>query len=286
MRSRGYILIAFVTVSTRVLSGQSFTYMHSFGNFESASDFAVSPQGFIYVSDTGTDEVSKYSAEGELLKTIGGYGWSEDQFDDPVDINVSTLSLFICDYNNDAVKQFDKDLNYIFTLNTGNATNEKKRFAYPISCAASSMGDLFVLDGDNYRIIKYDFFGNYQFDFAGFDQGIFSLNDPYSMTVSGNSYVIAADREFLLIYDTFGHGIKRIELPETITNINGSGEMTLLTGENSIYRLLTSNNNFRLELIDWKTHEEIIPVSAFVYSGSLFVLSETEVSVFKKAEEK
>jgi len=65
------------------------------GKFKNASSFTYSSAGFIYVTDSGTDEVYKLDTLGNLLKSAGGYGWDPGLFDVPTGIYANPLSVYV-----------------------------------------------------------------------------------------------------------------------------------------------------------------------------------------------
>ena len=166
---------------------QGFIYSSSIGKFKDASSFCITSAGFIYVTDSGTNEVYKLDTLGNVLKYAGGYGWDDGMFDNPSDVYANPLSVYVCDKNNHRVERFDKDLNYIWQLNTRNSDTTGQRFGYPLGCAVSRQGDLYILDSENKRIVKFDLFGNFALNFGGYDAGIYSLVNPKKIAVSDNT---------------------------------------------------------------------------------------------------
>src|SRR3990172_10415869 len=171
-------LFVYLLLFSFEILAQNFVLDYSFGNFSSAAAFSISSSGFIFIADDGDDSLIKLDTLGNVIKEIGGYGWSESAFDTPSDIIANSLNVYVCDKQNHRVQAFDKDLNFISELYTRERDNPEERFGYPLSCALSSMGDLYVLDSENIRVLKFDLFGNYIQNFGGFDGGIFSLKNP------------------------------------------------------------------------------------------------------------
>ena len=56
--------------------------------------------------------------------------------------------------------------------------------AYPVSCATSNQGDLYFIDSENKRIMKFDIFGNFILNFGGFDAGKYQLSNPKQLAIS------------------------------------------------------------------------------------------------------
>ena len=143
------------------VNGQSFEFENAFGKFKGASSFFINPAGIIYVTDKTTDEIYMLDTLGHQVHSIGGYGWRESAFDNPVDVYADALKVFITDKNNHRIQRFDKNLNYNFQIATRESSIEVEQFGYPLSAVMSNQGDIFILDSENQRIVKFDIFGNF-----------------------------------------------------------------------------------------------------------------------------
>jgi len=93
------IFLLFIVISSVSLA-QNFELTESIGKFNRASSFYITAAGFIYVTDTDLDEVFKIDTLGNLIKSFGGYGWSDNSFDDPKDIFADPLTIYVADKNN------------------------------------------------------------------------------------------------------------------------------------------------------------------------------------------
>jgi len=228
-------LIVIFFLINGILFAQDYQLVNQFGSFSEATSFALSPQGYFYVADNGSDEIYKIDSLGNQVKAFGGYGWENGQFDYPIDVSSNALSIFVTDKNNHSVQQFDKDLNFISRLYTRDGEDNDAAFGYPLSADISSMGDLFVLDSENKRILKFDLFGKFILQFGGFDAGEFSIKSPKKLIVTGNNNIMVLDGKSLIIFDLFGNGIAKTPLPENFSSIDKYYTTITLTSDSSIY---------------------------------------------------
>jgi sugar lactone lactonase YvrE len=84
--------------------------------FFAPNDVIVAPNGAIFVScghGAGPDKVYKFSPDGKLIKSWGGYGTGDGQFDQPHSLAFDSKGLlYIADRNNNRIQVFDQDGNY------------------------------------------------------------------------------------------------------------------------------------------------------------------------------
>ena len=275
----------FLTLITFLLSieiySQNFIYSNSFGKFKSATSFTITSAGFFYVTDAGTDEVYKLDTLGNLLKNTGGFGWDEGLFDNPSDVYANPLSVYVCDKNNHRVERFDKDLNYIWQLYTRNSDTTAQRFGYPLGCAVSSQGDLYILDSENKRIVKFDIFGNFNTNFGGYDAGSFSLNDPTKLAVSNNNYIYVADDNRIVIFDQFGNGVSIIKMNDKISGLRIIFNNLTVNSDSTIYHANLNSPEMSLSKLNLPASDITFPIiESLIFNNKLFVLTKTNIEVF------
>jgi len=235
------------------------------------------------VADDGDDSLIKLDTLGNVIKEIGGYGWGESAFDTPVDVFANTLNILVCDKQNHRVQAFDKDLNFISELYTRDSENSEERFGYPLSCTLSSMGDLYVLDSENIRVLKFDLFGNYIQNFGGFDGGIFALKNPKKLAVSSDNSISVLDDSNLVIYDQFGNGKNSIKLGNAFTGLKISTNSIILNNEHEIYISIFGSDSKALNRINLiGMNEGINILSCIIFNSKLYVLTPNEIFVFNK----
>lgn len=268
-----------------LITGQNFVLDYTIGSFISASAFSINSTGHIFITDDGDDSLIKLDTLGNVLKEIGGYGWSESAFDNPSDVFATTLNVLVCDKRNHRVQNFDKDLNFISGLYTRESKISEERFGYPLSCVLSTMGDLYVLDSENKRILKFDLFGNFIQNFGGFDAGIYSLKIPKMLAVDAENSIYVLDDSLLLVYDQFGNGKRRVQLNNSFSNIKNSSGFSIYNNEKEIYIGTFQNDNFvssKINLIDNK--EELKIISSTIFNKKLYILTPKEIYIFKIIE--
>ena len=271
----------FFIIMNGIISAQSFVYNSSIGKFKDATSFYITSSGFIYVTDGSTDEIYKLDTLGNVLKYAGGYGWDTGLFDYPSDVFANPLSVYVSDKNNHRIERFDKDLNYVSQLYTRDSDTSGERFGYPLSCAVSQQGDLYILDSENKRIVKFDLFGNFVLNFGGYDAGKYALSDPQKLAISQNNDIYVVDDKRIVIFDQYGNGLAILNSDEKIKGINIIfNNLTVNTDSKILFANLTSPelilNTLSLTGIDLKGKI----ISSFIFNNKLYVLTGNEILIF------
>lgn len=264
---------------------QKFFYSESIGNFDNTSSLYISSNGFIYITDKGNDEVAQLDTLGNLLKDVGGFGWNQSQFDEPVDVFADPLSVYVTDKNNHRIQRFDRKLNFISQLYTRDNENSDERFGYPNGCVVSNQGDLYVLDSENKRVIKFDLFGNYKLHFGGIDAGEFSLQAPNAISISSNGIVFVADDKILFAFDQYGNGLMKIRFDEEINSIEIIFDRMILTTKDKIFFANTNEEKIEFQKLELENITHLKIVSALLFNEKIYVLTPKNILVFSPVVE-
>jgi hypothetical protein len=255
----------------------------SIGNFKNASSFYINPAGYIYVTDTSTDEITAIDTAGTVLREIGGYGWSESAFDNPADVYADALKVYVVDKNNHRIQRFDKNLNYIFQIHTRESEIEQERFGYPLSAVMSNQGDIFILDSENSRILKFDIFGNFIQNFGSYDYGDYALEKPLQLSVSPQNNIYVIDGDQILIFDQYGNGVGKAIGTDDFISIRIIYEWMVVTTEEKIFTANLKSPELNLkEVILEEAPENVELVSALIFNNKLYLLSKKEILIFNK----
>ncbi len=169
---------------------------------------SVSISGKIYVADTGNNRVQFFSEEGNLLHFAGGFGWNATQFDEPVSIWAQdALHVYVADKNNHRILLYDGNLNLVAPPALKAVSEERHDIQYPVSIARSRQGELFIVEGENKKILRFSPTGVFNGTFGGFNDSGRALMQPVKIVVSDtdNIYVSDAVMGEIVVYDFFGN---------------------------------------------------------------------------------
>lgn len=176
--------------------------------FRAPSAIAISPDGFLYIADTGNQRIQKINPAGKFIAEVGGFGWEREQFDRPVSVSATNgLDVFVADHNNHRIERYDKDLHYLGSFTSKSDRSDDLQFAYPLDVALSTHGELYVLHEENQRVLKMDIYGNPQFSFGDYRSGEGRLAMPNRMCILPSGRILVSDIEFkkIFVYDLYGN---------------------------------------------------------------------------------
>ncbi len=238
------------------------------------TNFDVDLYGNIYVISSLQHTLQLFSHEGKTVDEIGGTGWENDQFDSPAAVWARNgIDIFVADYGNHRIQRFDRNLNYISTLHTRDRTSPEERFGYPTDVALSRLGDLYVCDSENARVVKFDSQNKVTAVFGGFDAGKGRLLKPRQLEIGPEDRVYVLDDERVMVFDTFGNFIQEIDygLTPGRTTIFADETGLVVVNDSTIYlfddkdRLITTTVVPEGEMLGGKAVHAISVSQSFMY---------------------
>ncbi|NPV11470.1 MAG: hypothetical protein HPY57_06745 [Ignavibacteria bacterium] len=244
------------------------------------NDFSINEnKNFIILISNETNEVIKINLDGEIQKIIGGFGWSESQFDYPSSITSTAIEIYVADFNNHRIQRFDHNLNFISSL----SSSDNIKFEYPISITLSSKGDLYILDSKNKKVLKINSFKKLERVFGNYESGNVILAEPKLIKLDSSQRIYVLDKDQILVFDEFGSFIKKIPIPEKLKN----EIVDFQVYQNSIY-FLTERNlyEFKNELTQIFIDNEIIGNSKLkkfeIRLNKIYLLTDRGILICKK----
>ncbi len=174
---------------------------------------SVDPDDNVWVTDVGSQQIHKFSHEGELLMSIGEtgvQGADENHFALPSDLSITNDgSIFVSDgYVNTRIIKFTSS--GIFEMQWGSPGTQEGEFDLPHGIAASR-NQIYVADRANSRIQVFDYTGLFIAEWKGEDIG-----RPYGVATYHNGNLIVIDggdqpdktRSRVVILNTNGEAIQ------------------------------------------------------------------------------
>lgn len=156
------------------------TYISQFGSsgtgdgqFSEMYGIDVDSSGNVYVADRGNCRIQKFNSSGAFVTKWGASGGdgtcgeNNGEFDSPSDVRVDGAgNIYVVDEDNDRIQKFDSNGTYISQFGGYgtieiSGSNADGKFNAPRDMAQDSQGNIYVADGSNNRIQKFDKNGNF-----------------------------------------------------------------------------------------------------------------------------
>jgi hypothetical protein len=179
---------------------------YRFGNFSSAERLSVDPFGKIYVSDGSQHTVFRYRLDGTMEAKAGGQGWDNNQFDHPCGIDAhSGVIVYVADQKNNRIVRLDRDLNFVGAFTSPENALPQNSFGYPLDVVLSNTENLYILDGENNRIVSTSGFTSVDKFFGGVDAGRGALHSPVAIAMTRDERLYVLEQNRVVVFDTFGN---------------------------------------------------------------------------------
>ncbi len=224
-----------------------------FGRFIEA--VAVSPDrmGNLYVLDRGASTVVKFDSLGDSIRSAGGYGRDHFQFDQPADLDArQTNNIFVADYGNHRIEQYSRELAYLATFYTREDPTQANRFGYPTSIALEDAGNLYLIDGENDRVLKAT--SDFRIDrviggYTTASRPDAVLHKPRSLAVDrANNLTVLDNGGFKLVsFDNLGNPLAARTLRTGAIRIRAFGDTLFVIPE------IGNDQNLSIELYNTRT---------------------------------
>jgi DNA-binding beta-propeller fold protein YncE len=202
------------------------------------TDLDVDLYGTVYVLDAPSATLRVLDADLKLVAVIGSPGWEEGRFDHPAAVWARNgLDIFVADYGNHRIQRFDRQLAFVSSFSTRESENSDERFGYPRGVALSRLGDLFIVDGENQRIVKVGGISRVERTFGGFDAGSGKLNQPSRIAVGPSDRVYVLDGARIMVYDVFGNFLTSLyeHMWKSPTALYADAERVLVVDDGKVF---------------------------------------------------
>ncbi len=263
--------ILFFNSDTTINRGYEYT------GFKNAVSVTIDGKGYIYVLDNETNEVIKFDDKLNEQKRIGRKGWRNGEFDSPTYIDGSSgLDIYISDGTNYRIQRFDLNLSYISSLITNTPTFEDRlKFNTPIASIIINMNALYVLDGENKRIVYYPDGNTPVMHFGGFQSAQKPMLNPKKLLKdSYNSiYIFDEKNNVIYKYDNFGNYIKSIE-NTTIKSVSIYNNIIYIFTGDELLLYDVKKNAYSNKITFAKEHQGLNIKDMLVYSENKIIFLE------------
>ncbi len=177
-------------------------------SFPDAADMAVDGERNLYITSFSTSKVVKIDPNGtgeDIIRPgFGGGLYGIDFFN---------RTFVVSDFKGDMIYIFSEKGKILKKF--GGTGNSEGLFHGPKGVCFDGKGFLYVVDGGNYRIQKFDVSGRFVLSFGKMGDYESELANPTDIAVIGeNVYVTDTANKKILVFDNYGNYIKEIFMDE------------------------------------------------------------------------
>jgi DNA-binding beta-propeller fold protein YncE len=181
------------------IQGKVFVFNHR-GRFQFAIEGLIRPTGLaidnddhiLYVVDTVAHNIKIYDLRGTYIKTIGGRGNDEGEFNFPTDIFVAGKGdIYVIDSMNFRVQKFNNDGRFLMTIGShGDGTGDMGR---PKGVAVDPFGYIYVVDAIFDTVQIFDQEGDFLLNFGSTGSGPGEFWLPSGIYVDAKARIYVSD---------------------------------------------------------------------------------------------
>ena len=126
--------------------------LHGDEQLDRPRDVSLDNDGYLYIAEYGNDCITKVTTTGEYITRIGSRGSAPGQLLTPSSIAINDNILYVTEQGNSRVSVFDTKGHFLHSFD---GTTSGKEFDRPSGIATDKLGNLYVSDTYNNRIVVY-----------------------------------------------------------------------------------------------------------------------------------
>ncbi|MBV6477540.1 MAG: hypothetical protein HGGPFJEG_00279 [Ignavibacteria bacterium] len=255
-------------------------------DFTNAVSIASDGKENIYVLDAGMNQIVKFDKELKYLKRNGKQGWGEGQFESPTFIDGSSgLDIFVSDGRNRRILRLDLELNQISSLYTALVDFPSDlQFNTPVATLVLNSRELYVIDGDNSRIIVYKDGRSPSSIFGDYTSGKGQLSRPVKMVkdAANNIYVLDKELSAIFRFDNLGNYVNKVEMKGLESFTVFGNTMYVLKGNEIILYDLDKRSITGTKKISGKNSKKKFRDILILNNKKYLLLSKNTLSLFRE----
>ncbi len=208
------------------------------GAFNEPTALALTPNGEIYVADSGNDRVQVLAPDGHILRQWGTRGQRPGEFRHPAGVAVDSAgNVYVADSWNHRVQKFRNDGTFLTTWGSLGSANGQLRF--PLGLAVNADGEVYVADSYNSRVERFSSTGVWQATLGsyGIGDGQFYVPSDVAVDAAGTVFVtdtgnariqrFALNGQWQSSWGSWGQGSGQFEAPYALV-VGGDGAVYVL----------------------------------------------------------
>ena len=179
------------------------------------ADMICDYRGNVYLLQSNLNKIQKISQSSGVLAAIGGFGFGIGQFNNPTSIytNDGGLNIYVLDSENRRIVHLNSDLKWIDEIQL-ESTYDNQILGDLTGLAVNSLGEFYISDPRNFRILKLDADGT----LMGLLEGKGQLIMPGDMVFDKHDYLYVCSQSdnSIITFDDLGNLIEKF-IPDSIS---------------------------------------------------------------------
>ena len=213
---------------------------------------AISCKGHVIVTENGSHQVSIYNKQWRKIRSFGGKGSGQGQFNQPVDVTVDDADdMYVVDKENHRVQKLT--LVGEFIASVGSYGNGQLQFVYPFGVTYNkSSGKIYILSFYKVQVLNTDLTLHSTFGKKGNLRCVGGFDIPVGISCDATGNVLVTDSELNRIQvftpdGKFIHGLcnpMQFKDPRNIFTDHDTGVMYVTEGLGHRVSMLTATGEF------------------------------------------
>lgn len=200
-------------------------------------DYYIDQAGnvYVFVADSGANKIYRFQIDTSsnptiyLQLSIGGFGGINDhiKFNTPIQVVYDNGYVYVLDYKNFCIKQYNNALNWVYTYTNDILTNEQ-----PLSIGVHPINNLLYVLTENYNVYIFDNQTNILFETLDISDSKDNSNLIKITFDSDGSFFYILTQQNIIKYSASGIFITILQIPKSstvlYTSIKNSKDKSLI----------------------------------------------------------
>ncbi len=287
-------LLILITISDLAPASAQETYVSTTGwwqtdNLNGPHGVAVDADDNIYVADSYSNSIIKYSNSGQFITQWGRFGQSNGCFNEPSGVAVDeTGNVYVADTYNNRIHVFSNQGQYLRKIGSDGAA--EAMVVCPRGIATDQSGFLYVADTSNNRIAVFSTSGQFKSAFGGSGSGNGKFSNPEGISIDKDGNIFVADTGNSRIQKFTNDGMYLtqwgsrndpdphfdIRSPRSIA-IDLAGNVYVTDSENSRIMKYSNNGSFLIQIGGYGTSQGAfnLPMGVILDGKGFLIVADT-----------
>ncbi|MBH31538.1 MAG: hypothetical protein CMG71_06050 [Candidatus Marinimicrobia bacterium] len=235
-----------------------------------ATRISVSSFEDIYLLDSDRSLLVRMSANGQHIRTVGGWGETGELFSTGTDLSASHgLDILLLDSDTHRIIRFDRQLNFLDEINL---FQSEDRFEFPVAIARNRLGEVAVASSTDDRVTLMNLAGRSLSVMGDEKYGEDRFSDVMAISVNERNEIGVIDEKVrLVVLNRSGRLLWQRDLDTEVIFVESVGALWFIGNSGGHFALVDQNSYTTVEL-GQTLSDPVIDVA--IKGKKIFILSE------------